>query len=394
MINFVFGSPGGGKSLFGMRLIADELANGNRWVVTNIPVRVAEFADYLHQGRGAAVDVAGRLRVLTDEETARFWLYAGPGRETTARVPFKAGELTVTVPDYGERAAAAFGTLYVIDEVHSFFNARAWQKVAFDAQFFLSQHRKLGCDVVLVTQHPEQVDKNFRRLAQDFTRLRNLGNERVAGFTARGVFRWATYLLLPSAGGISHPMATGFFKLDVSGLAGCYDTNAGVGVGGRTNTVETRARGFPLKVLFGAGVVMVVGLIFLPKAVTSSMGWVFGRIVGAGGKLAAVVKPAVPGKGVVSEGRGGDQSASERIVERSSELVAGTNLHITLQRVDGLGRGMRWWLSDNRVVTADTPGFRFGGPECVMVGTERYWRPLNVTNRGPVLFLVSTNWGR
>ena len=35
-----------------------------------------------------------------------------------------------------------------------------------DATFFLSQHRKLNCDVILITQHPEQCDKALRRLAQ------------------------------------------------------------------------------------------------------------------------------------------------------------------------------------------------------------------------------------
>lgn len=56
-------------------------------------------------------------------------------------------------------------TLAVLDEAQLLFNARAFKTFPKSALSVLSQHRRLGLSLVVVTQHPELVDTNFRRLA-------------------------------------------------------------------------------------------------------------------------------------------------------------------------------------------------------------------------------------
>lgn len=248
------GKPGGGKSMLGTRFIVDELLSSDRYICTNSALLLDRLAEYVQnevkldegerdEERSRRLDIAQRVRILSDEEAAQFWLHEGPNRSALERRKIKQGDLVLDVPDFRERQKTTPGVLYVIDECHVYFDARRWQTVSTDARFFLSQHRKLFCDVILITQHPDQVDKGFRLLAQDYTTVRNFGNETIMGFTWKGMFRWATYQSIPRPGGNVPTSATGTFKLDVKGLASLYDTTAGAGVLGRQAIKEKRSGG-------------------------------------------------------------------------------------------------------------------------------------------------------
>jgi hypothetical protein len=132
------------------------------------------------------------------------------------------------------------GCLYVIDEVHNYFGAREWQATGSDCTWFLSQHRKMGCDVVLVTQHPDQTDKALRRLAQEYMTVRNLSREPIFGFRIANFFRYIRSLNSPTS---PNPGAfdSGFIRLKPEVYGKLYDTMAGVGIAGRVSpTVEKR----------------------------------------------------------------------------------------------------------------------------------------------------------
>jgi len=122
-IHFISGKPRGGKSLYAVKLCIEELVFGERVVITNLSFKLPELNAYLQQKYPAkSIDLHERLRVLTDEETNKFWLIR-PGNPVITLLTdaqWKAG----LKPDYSQ--VTDKGVLYAIDEIHNFFNARAW----------------------------------------------------------------------------------------------------------------------------------------------------------------------------------------------------------------------------------------------------------------------------
>jgi len=280
-IFYICGKPGGGKSYLGVRQMVEELAieKSDRFIVTNIELifgdrEVVEeiplpwvwrhfgwamrllgrpepeterkktlkgLASYCHEKFKHEVDLRERIRILDDQEAGEFWLYE-PGRKFDGRKSLKVGKHERDVPDFEDRAKR--GCLYVIDECHNYFPAREWQLTGQDATFFLSQHRKLNCDVILITQHPEQCDKALRRLAQEYMTVRNLSREPFLGFnlaTWLGSFRFLRMLNSPQS---ANPCVfdSGFVNLNPEEIGALYDTMQGVGIAGRV-IAKHEARG-------------------------------------------------------------------------------------------------------------------------------------------------------
>jgi zona occludens toxin (predicted ATPase) len=241
---YICGKPGGGKTYIGVKQICEELADpkSNRFIVTNIALKMPDLAEWCHRHCKHEVNLAERIRILDDIETGEFWLYE-PGREFAKRREIQMRRRTMDVPDFEDRAER--GCLYVIDEVHVYFGARDWQATGSDATFFLSQHRKLNCDVVMITQHPEQTDKALRRLAQEYMSVRNLMREPILGFnlgTLFGAFRYVRTLNSPQS---PNPAAfeSGFVSLNPEEIGKLYDTTAGVGIAGRVAPPSSPKRG-------------------------------------------------------------------------------------------------------------------------------------------------------
>ncbi len=322
-IFFVVGKPGGGKSYYGVKQVVEELARGNRYIVSNIEFNLPEVRAWCHENIEAEVDLTDRFRILDENETAQFWLYE-PGRDFTKRKDIKQGTRIINVPDFEDRAKR--GCLYVIDEVHTFFGAREWQGTGTDCTYFLSQHRKLRCDIILITQHPDQVDKALRRLAQDYVHMRNLSREPIFGFRVGSVFRWSRSLNSPT-GGNPRVFESGFLKLDCEGLGKLYDTMAGVGIQGRVEaTVEKKGRSLwwlllpvtavVLLVLFGPHLLMKGTQIGIRKAMTKMFG-AAATNPGAGVQVHPVVRESVPSKPI---------SAAPGIAAMKRRSYAGVNM--------------------------------------------------------------------
>lgn len=238
-IHFISGKPGGGKSLYAVKLIVEELVYGSRTVITNLPLKLPELNTYLQREHPSkSIDLLNRVILLDDDkETGRFWTVrpGGVRIKCLTAEEWKDGEK----PSYS--AVNDNGVFFVIDEIHNFFNSRAWMETGRDVLFYLSQHRKLGDTVLCVTQHIGNVDKQFRSVTQDYTYLRNLTKERMGLFRLPAVFIRKTYN--EPATPTSQPMETGNFKLDVAGLASCYDTARGVGIHSRAADQGERRSG-------------------------------------------------------------------------------------------------------------------------------------------------------
>lgn len=264
MIHFISGKPRGGKSLYAFMLIINELLYGSRIIMTNLPIKRPELNAYLQERYpDKQIDLFDRLIILSDDETKVFWTIRPNGFkiEPLTELDWKSGKR----PSFAGRTDT--GVFYVIDEIHNFFNARAWAETGRDVLFYLSQHAKLSDTLICVTQHIGNVDKQFRSVTQDYTYLRNISKEKMGIFRLPGIFVRQTYL--QPATDTSKPMESGTFRLDVSGLAACYDTSQGVGIHGKAGADKLeRRRGVPWWVGVAGGLLLVY-LLFqhLPKLI-------------------------------------------------------------------------------------------------------------------------------
>jgi hypothetical protein len=243
-VHFISGKPGGGKTLYSVRLIVDELVRGDRPIVTNVPLNLGRLNEYLQQSyprqfaqkfESSSTHITDRVILIDEDDLPKFFTFRGNAvrLDSVPNAEWKTGKR----PDYNSVKDA--GVFYVLDEVHIAFNARAWAETGHEVLYYLSQHRKLGDDVVCITQAVANVDKQFRSVAQDFTYIKNLSKQKVGLFRLPALFTRNTYS--QPATDTSKPMETGSFTMDVSGTASCYDTAKGVGIHGRAGA-DTNAR--------------------------------------------------------------------------------------------------------------------------------------------------------
>jgi len=255
-VHFISGKPGGGKTLYALKLIIEELLYGTRPIYTNVPIHAGRLSEYLQQKYpNKTVDLLARLVILDDEtQTPKFWTVR-PGNPS---IPvLTAGDWSAgRKPVYGE--IQDHGVFYAIDEIHNFFNARAWQETGRDVLFYLSQHRKLGDTVICITQAIGNVDKQFRSVTQDFTYLRNLNKERMGLFRLPSVFVRRTYG--SPATDNAEAMESGTFTLDVSGIASCYNTAQGVSIHGKGADLKEKKTGLNIWV-FIIGLPALIALV-------------------------------------------------------------------------------------------------------------------------------------
>lgn len=271
-IFFICGKPGGGKTYLGVAQICEELKDPKslRYIVTNISLNLPALAEWCHKNCEHEVNLTERIRVLDEAETAEFWKYE-PHNEYSKRRVMVVGQgrnrREYDIPDFEDRGDP--GTLYVIDEIHVYFGAREWQNTGTDCSWFLTQHRKLGCDVVFITQHPDQCDKALRRLAQEFMTVRNLSREPILGFRLGSLFRYIRSLHPPTSPNFA-PFESGYVKLKPEEIGKLYDTNAGVGIAGRvTTSKKNQKRGRSVWWIAVPVVGAVLLIVFMPRIISS-----------------------------------------------------------------------------------------------------------------------------
>jgi hypothetical protein len=268
-VSFITGKPGGGKSFLATRVIIKELvSNPDTYVITNVPLKPQRIVEYAVARYGSHINPA-RIKVLSEEETKVFFLHRSGGHVAPKPADGTDGHIEYEKcvgPDGETRNAfELMPVLYVIDEAHLHFGSRDWAKTGKSAMFYLSQHRKMGDNVIFVTQSWKNVDAQFRRVAQDFTVCVNLAKRKAFGFKMPSVFTLRTYDSEPTPYALE--VSTEAQRMDVDGLGSCYDTAAGVGIAGRAADTKQEKKGLPWQLAVGLGVLFIAALVFVPIAI-------------------------------------------------------------------------------------------------------------------------------
>jgi len=236
MIRIFLGKPGGGKSFGALRDILDEAVNGNRVIVTNLSVNPGRFSAYVQKHYPAATfDPLERLVIMTDEETTKFWRR----RRRDVLLP-KIGK----DPESAKVGPEQYGCLYVIDEAHIHFDARAWAETGLELSFYNSQHRKYNDEVIFVTQFLDLLDKRVRGFAAEYCYFVNHGLQRYLTYFRQPAYFTVKVYTKPktNAPGQDNAQAAHRYQLNKE-LADCYDTSAGVGIPGRGIPENNRIKG-------------------------------------------------------------------------------------------------------------------------------------------------------
>jgi len=264
MIRIITGLPGGGKGLFCLDVIIEELLHGERLICTNLPLKIEELCEYLGN-KGFTGDIHQRLRILNDDEAKCFFLY----REKINNLKLPSDEEVkrgVNV-DYGNHLPV----LYVITEAHIYFDSRNWARTGPHLTFYASQHRHLGDDCYFDTQSESFLESRVRKLAQEFVVCRNLtGTRFMSIFRLPPKFIRITYAH-PPEGAPQKPLSTSLPRsLDLP-RANCYDTTAGVGIQGRGKPVEKIAlKGIPWYFLLIAVALVLFLIWYVPTLFLTS----------------------------------------------------------------------------------------------------------------------------
>lgn len=367
-LHFVCGLDGSGKTLYAMRLIEEELRNGNRHVVTNVAIRFPELNEYC-QG----CNVMERVRVISPEETQHFWRrrpqmwdVIPPDVEARKRGSIVLSDMSRCRRGNEECLTCDLpGVLFVIDEIHVFFGAREWAKTGLEARDYITQHRKMGRnsdDVIAITQVITQVDRAFRDMGKNFTYLTNLTDRMLLGFKLPSRFLTATYLRPPTGAASDLALMRSTFTIDAKGLAGCYDTAAGMGIVGGLADVGKRRKGLPFWLL-------PTGVVCLGLSVWGAVVLGMHAAAGAGKRMIQGAVPAISAA-VPASLVARPEPASAPAPTQSA--VAGRERVRRMTGFTCFDGEYRVTLDDGRVVRSSDSRMTYLDPETCVYGGQRY----------------------
>lgn len=165
MIRTVTGTPGSGKTCYALMEAVSALSAG-KTVATNIAL-ADDFADRLvRRNPSMWVRKAARARAIAH-------------LERRIEVLSDSSDLRRVYPTDRREG----NCLVIVDEAHALLDSRDFRSTERqDWITWLTQHRKLGLDVLFVVQHFEMLDSNVRRLNEWEIRLRDLRRARAYGF--------------------------------------------------------------------------------------------------------------------------------------------------------------------------------------------------------------------
>lgn len=368
-IEFITGKPGGGKSYAALRLIERDIVGSKRCVSTNLSLDIERFCEYLHSKYGESFGAAGRVRILTPEETAEFWLYRYRGRDIDPsrrmRVQVKQRKVSLDQVDYTGEVDC--GVLFVIDEVHLFFDARKWATTGEDALYYLSQHRKFSDDVILVSQHSQLVEKSFSRLAEFFWVARNMQKWRLP--ILGGLFAAPEGLMLlqyPDATVKGGALRTQLYRIDKPGLGSCYRTAAGVGFVGAEADTEYKRRGLPWYLF-------VVGLVLVVWGLAKGVGFATKKTLGSTVPVPNRITNAVP---VTNRVESIPESLPAIVERRAKEefLTIGEEKQVYFVGKARTPKGLYYLLSDGRKIQPADRRLRFVNEDVLILETNVFRR--------------------
>ena len=245
----ISGKPGGGKSYLATKWLLDDLLNTDFPIVTNIPLDFDGIAKFCSEKGRSDIDLGTRIVVLPDSEVREFWRYRGNGLILPEISDYQIKEGIRPSPD-----SFGLGVRYYLDEIHKFLNSREWKSTGPLLLWYISQHRHFGDEVVWITQHVGNVDKQWKSVTQDYTYVNNFSKEKFRGFTKGNKFRRQTYL--EPFTGSQTLQESEEFSPDWNGIGSCYRTSIASGAADKGQS----AKGFSVRWLF-AGIIFVVCLV-------------------------------------------------------------------------------------------------------------------------------------
>lgn len=367
-IEFVSGQPSNGKSLRAMMIIEEELRLTRRSIVTNVAVKIPEFAEALNEKYGECFDLNMRLRILTPQETMCFWFFPAVGVDLDPKdkILWEGADGSKLVVPNLNRIQELGGTLWLIDEAHVFFSSRTWQSNKESKEggfFFLSQHAKLKSDVILVTQHVERVDNQFRSIASAFVYMHNrslralplMGGlvRQLPGFTQ-------TKFGEPFRKGLHSEETIRYRSADKLWLAKCYETTAGVGITSRGDgRADKKPRGFPFYALGIPLVAVLVALYFFDDVLVGLLAGATRKVAKSGTTEAVAKSHPHPPAGAIPGQVNLPKTLANPEIPKYAKSHGANDLRVTgwaKHPVKGGGFAFTVFLSDGRELRR---GFRF-----------------------------------
>lgn len=304
MHTVVVGKFGSGKSLYGVQLVVDELVNGNRAIVTTLALRLDRLNHYVQTLTDRDCQVLQRVLVINKEELGRFWRFRGPGRwgeygtepEILGAVERQMEKGVVKEEADPRWSCVSRGVMYVLDEAPVRFHARMWAETGIEFSGYMTQHRKVSDDVYSLARTASMLDKQFRQTADRCAVLDNWYQRAVGMFTAprKIVVHWFENC---PPGPFEPPARKEELRIDPEGLAGCYWTAKGLGVGGVSADIGKKAKGLPW---WSSIVFVVLGVIVFWFGIHWAMGGALSLSLKRRPAVAtAVAVPAGAGRGMV-----------------------------------------------------------------------------------------------
>jgi hypothetical protein len=249
-----------------------EFLNTNRNIATNLHVRLPRMVAYLcEKYKDRKIEVLKRLQMLSWAECLFWWRHRGLDNEWR-RVIWKPHCQVVWVansggiivpwhegiereyPDGIQKEQIEWptagdddpGVCYFLDEWQEHYDQDDYREFTREHGSALNQHRKFKADAWIASPFLSQLAKPYREIGQNFYELRNSGYE-ISGYGVATVRMptvfWWNLLRRPRKSDRDKPMCGGHFRLDVRGLASCFDTGAGVGVSGSTADIGIKRSG-------------------------------------------------------------------------------------------------------------------------------------------------------
>jgi len=354
MIEAKLGKTGSGKSYLCVKEIDEFLRNTDAYIVTNLALKLDELNAYYQQEYPQlSIDVVGRVRLLELHETREFYLHREYGNDLE-RVT-KQEEKILKFPDF-EAAAKKSGrpVVYVLDEAHIHWDARAWAEVGLTMNFFLSQHEKFFCHIAYCTQFLKQVELRLREHTTRFDECTNHALRNFLLWKQPKYFSVCTTYKAPPC----PSERTERYAIDKK-LAACYRTTGGVGVFGSTShRFEKPRKGLPWWTALAALGVIALIFWFGPDALFNL---VLGRVNHAG-DVQHVAPGVASATGLGTKAENSHVESLPRPVSDSPERTGSVDLSPEL-RTEGqhegpflvgiLRRGLRFSLvfSDGTSVT-------------------------------------------
>jgi len=216
-LEFYCGALGSGKTSLGFERALEKLLRGGS-VATNIAFYPDVIAAWMRDEHGLEFD---RDRLIKVEDGPDSWKQAIRGNDKEA-------------------------AMFIIDEAHVEHNARAWDKSSMQETLFNTMVRKMGIECIYITQDMNNVDKQFRRMAQVIWYCRSLKQYKLLG----GMITWPFNLFfrVPYYCGPGVPPRMGSPEITMRPLSwGMFDTKNLVGRAAEAFSLLNAAKESPLK---------------------------------------------------------------------------------------------------------------------------------------------------